>query len=68
MSRLPRIKSLFDVVRRRMIRETEVALLYGMCFPDRHPRIPSIQVGKGKFDRAYADQFWEEVLGTDTTQ
>lgn len=51
-----------------MIRETEYALWYGLCFPDRHPRIPSIQVGKGKFDRAYADQFWEDVLGPESNK
>jgi hypothetical protein len=46
-----------------MIAETEVALLYGLRFPERMPRIPSIEVGVGSFHPDYAAQFWSGALG-----
>ena len=62
----PRSGSL-DAVRRRLIHETEAALLYGLQFPDRTPRIPRIEVGKGRFDPAFAAYFWGRTLGIDDT-
>jgi hypothetical protein len=56
------IKKIYGHWRRRMIHETEVALLYGLLFPERHPDIPSIKVGEGQFDPAFADEFWNNVL------
>jgi hypothetical protein len=55
----------FDIVRKRMLHETEVALLYGMSFPDRVRRIPRIEVGKGEFSRQFSDAFWREAVGLD---
>jgi hypothetical protein len=48
-------------MRRRMIRETEFALLVGLS-SKRTPRIPAIEVGRGSFTRTYAAAFWEQVL------
>ena len=53
----------YALMRRRMIRETELALLIGLTFPDRAPRIPSIETGKGRFRREFAEHFWREALG-----
>ena len=55
-------------LRKRMIRETEVVLLFGLRFPKRLPRIPTVEVGKGSFDPEFAEQFWEEALGLDERQ
>ena len=63
----PRSESL-DSVRRRIIHETEVALLYGLRFPDRAPRIPRVEVGRGAFDPAFAARFWAQTLGLDGTE
>lgn len=53
----------YGVFRRRLIRETQVALLYGLRFPNRHPRIPTIEVGTARFDPEFAIQFWRDALG-----
>ena len=34
-----------DAMQKRMIAETELALLIGLRFPDRMPRIPTMEVG-----------------------
>lgn len=52
-----------DAIRSRFIRETEIALFIGLRFPERFPRIPAVRVGGGGFSRAFADQFWFDVLG-----
>ncbi len=52
-----------DAVRRRIIRETEAALYYGLQFPERAVRIPTVEVGKGRFDPAFSARFWDETLG-----
>jgi len=52
----------YEDMRRRMIHETEIALLYGMRFPDRMIRIPTIEVGRGEFHPEFAAQFWNHVL------
>jgi len=62
----PRSESL-DSVRRRIIHETEAALLYGLQFPDRAPRIPRMEVGQGAFAPAFAARFWAQTLGLDET-
>ena len=56
-----------DVVRSRIIHETEAALLYGLQFPDRTPRIPRLEVGKSRFDPAFAAYFWGRTLGIEDT-
>lgn len=50
---------------RRMIRETELALLVGLRHPKHATRIPTIEVGTGAFDSRFADRFWNEVLELD---
>jgi hypothetical protein len=57
-----------DVVRLRIIHETEVALLYGFLFPDRAVRIPTVEVGQSSFDPAFAAHFWGRTLGIDETE
>lgn len=52
-------------MRRRIVKETEVALTYGLRFPKRMRRIPSIEVGRAPFDPAFARKFWAEALDLD---
>lgn len=52
-----------DALRKRLIRETEVTLLYALRFPDRFDRIPTIEAGSGAFSRDFARQFWAEQIG-----
>lgn len=49
--------------RRKLIAETELAILIGLTFPDRAPRIPRIEVGTGSFARRFSVQFWADTLG-----
>lgn len=49
-------------VRRRMIMETELALIVGLSDPAKSRRIPIIEVGKGEFDPEFARAFWAEAL------
>ena len=49
-------------VRRRMIMETELALIVGLSNPAKSRRIPIIEVGKGEFDPEFARAFWAEAL------
>lgn len=62
-----RLESL-DAVRFRIIHETEAALYYGLRFPERAVRIPTVEVGHGRFDPAFAAHFWGETLGIDETE
>ena len=55
----------FTVMRKRMLHETEVALLYGLRFPKRIPRIPVMEVGRGKWHPVFAARFWQEALDID---
>jgi len=50
-------------LRARMIRETELALLVGLQFPERTVRIPTLEVGKGTFRPVFAARFWQQTLG-----
>ena len=52
----------YDEMRKRMIQETEVALLYGLRFPSRLTTIPTREVGKSEFDPIFAERFWKHVL------
>ena len=52
----------FTLLRKRLVRETEVALLYGLRFPKRQPRIPMMEIGKGVWHPDFAEQFWMEAL------
>lgn len=51
----------YAAMRRRMIRETELALLVGLT-SNKQPRIPTIVVGKGSFPRSVSESFWEQLL------
>lgn len=55
----------YEVLRKRMIRETEIALAVGFQFPNRTRRIPVVEVGHGTFTPAFATQFWQEALELD---
>ena len=50
-------------MRKRLVTETEVALLHGLRFPKRQLRIPFMEVGKGTWSPDFAAQFWGEALG-----
>jgi len=52
-------------MRKRLVRETEAALLYGLTFPDRVPRIPTLEAGTGTFHPAFAAQWWQSTLDLD---
>ena len=55
----------FGVIRKRMIAETELALLYGIRFPERITRIPTMEVGTGRFHPEFAARFWAQTLDID---
>ena len=66
MVRIRRFKpDAFSLLRKRMIRETELALAIGFRFPNRAPRIPVVEVGHGTFQPHFAEQFWQEALELD---
>ena len=51
-----------DGWRRKLIRETELALLSGLLHPERSQRIPTVMVGVGQFDSRWAARWWNSVL------
>lgn len=59
-----RIAMSFQFAQLRMIRETEAFLESELRRPDRSLVIPTIEVGKGRFPRGFADAFWSQVLST----
>jgi hypothetical protein len=62
---LRRVKPALDAWRRRLIHETQSALLLGLLDPKRHPRIPTVEAGAGKFDRDWSERWWNSVLELD---
>ena len=58
----------YAALRKRIIHETELALALGLQFPERMPRIPTVEVGNGEFHPAFAAQYWQEVLGMDEAE
>ena len=52
----------FDRTRKRMIRETEIALAVALRHPERIVRIPTVEVGCGDFHPSYAAEFWAQIL------
>lgn len=50
------------LLRRRLIRETEAALLFGINHPRQVPRIPTVEVGSARFHPQFAREWWEQVL------
>jgi len=53
----------YEEMRRRMIAETELALLYGLRFPERTDRIPTLISGTASFNRSVTVRFWAQALG-----
>ncbi len=53
----------YDELRRRIMRETEAALLIGLRFPHTFHRIPTVEVGTAEFSREFASEYWESLLG-----
>jgi len=51
--------------RRRLLRETEAALIFGLLHPERAPRIPTVLVGMAEFDSHWASRWWNQVLELD---
>jgi len=51
--------------RRRLIRETEAALLYGLTHPSEVPRIPTIEVRRGSFTQSFGDRWWSALFSHD---
>ena len=68
MRLLRRCRESLDVVRHRIIHETEAALLYGLQFPESAVRIPTVEVGKRSFNPAFAANFWSRTLGIEETE
>ena len=67
MIRIHKLKDqVYDRIRRRMIRETEIALIVGFMYPDRAIRIPTLEIGCGRFHPDYAARFWSELLDQTT--
>ncbi len=54
----------WEVIRTRMLRETEAFLELGLLQPERFRRIPAVPVGTCSFPRGFADAFWAQVLAT----
>lgn len=50
------------LLRRRLIRETEAALLFGITHPRQVPRIPTVEVGSARFHPQFAEDWWQQVL------
>lgn len=55
----------WQVIRRRMIRETETFLDEGLRHPERAAAIPVVRVGSGVFGRGLSEYFWARVLGNE---
>jgi len=68
MRLLRRRRESLDVVRHRIIHETEAALLYGLQYPECAVRIPTVEVGRMSFNRIFAAKFWSETLGIENTE
>jgi hypothetical protein len=59
----PRRLESWQIMQRRMLRETEAFLEDALRHPERQVRIPAVPVGRGKFPRGMADAFWAMILG-----
>lgn len=56
--------SAYDELRLQFLCETERTLAYALAHPEEFPRIPAVEVGKGRFSRVFAEQFWADVLAS----
>jgi hypothetical protein len=52
------------MIRRQMLRETEVFLDDAVRHPERQPVIPSVRDGEAEFTPLFAGLFWSQVLGS----
>lgn len=57
----------WDEYRRRMLRETERFIEYGLAHPEDIIEIPAKPVGTEGFPRQISDWFWQTVLAEKTT-
>lgn len=53
----------YAALRRRILQETQVALEAGLNSKSTI-RIPTVEVGRGRFDRQFAEHFWQAVFET----
>jgi hypothetical protein len=53
---------------RRILAETELAILAGLANPWSVQRIPFMEVGVGAFEPEFARAFWSATLGLDHQQ
>ena len=49
----------YDLLRKRMLAETELAILIGLQFPERAVRIPTVEAGTDRFDPEFSARFWQ---------
>jgi len=63
----PKLPS-YEALRRKIKRETEASLTYGLSHPEAVPRIPTIEVGSGSFHPAFAKRYWLDRLGLSETE
>ncbi len=54
----------WEVIRARMMRETEYFVEEGLRHPEQLHWIPIIPVGMGTFTPRFASAFWSQVLAT----
>jgi len=52
----------WEILRRRMLRETEAFLEKGLYESDHQVQIPAVRVGEANFTRGFADLFWARIL------
>lgn len=56
-------EDLWKQIRRRILAETSSFLSVALERPELGVSIPIIPVGKGRFGRAFSENFWDSVLG-----
>ncbi len=54
---------LWQQIRRRILRQTSLFLSVALERPELGVSIPIVPAGRGRFSRAFADDFWGRVLG-----
>jgi len=55
-------EELWAQIRRRMLLETSVFLTNCLRRPELGVSIPIIRAGQGRFTKAFAERFWQQVL------
>ncbi len=54
---------LWQHIRRKILRQTSLFLSIALERPELGVSIPTVPAGRGRFSRAFADDFWGRVLG-----